>query len=117
MCRVFSRLDPDGYASQTRSIRLGGHVTSIRLEASFWQVLEEIAETEGMSLGRFLTTLHDEILAIHGDVQNFTSLLRCSCLVYKGGQADVGRAAADSEFRPTHGAVDRRFAALLKPAM
>lgn len=115
MCRVFSRLEPETYAGQTRSIRLGGHVTSIRLEASFWQVLEEIAEIEGMSLGRFLTSLHDEILALHGDVQNFTSLLRCCCLVYKDSQAGLGRGAAGTAFERGHGAIDRSFAALLEP--
>ena len=82
MCKLFSELDPKSYVSQIRSVRLGGHATSIRLESMFWHVLERLAAEEGMSLGRFLTKLHDEVLRFHGEANNFTSLLRCACLVY-----------------------------------
>lgn len=84
MCRLFAQTDPRSYATDTRSVRLAGHVTSIRLEAAFWEVLEEIAADQGMTLGRFLTVLHDEVLEEHGEVTNFTSLLRCACLTYAG---------------------------------
>jgi len=82
MCRMFAELKPDAYEYRTRSIRLGGHATSIRLEASFWTVLEEIAAAQDVSLGRFLSKLHDEVLMFRGEAQNFTSLLRCACLTY-----------------------------------
>ena len=82
MCSMFSQIDPDAYTYQTRSVRLGGHATSIRLEASFWTSLEEIAAAEKVSLGRFLTKLHDEVLEFRGEAQNFTSLLRCACLTH-----------------------------------
>jgi predicted DNA-binding ribbon-helix-helix protein len=36
--------------------------TSIRLEMSFWDTLEAIAAKEEMSLAKFLTTLHNEVL-------------------------------------------------------
>jgi predicted DNA-binding ribbon-helix-helix protein len=80
-------------------MRIGGHCTSIRLEMSFWGTLEEIAAKEEMSLARFLTTLHNEVLDHHGEVQNFASLLRCSCLIYRSRSAAVvpdfrGNAAA-----------------------
>jgi predicted DNA-binding ribbon-helix-helix protein len=82
MCKIFSSLSYDEYGFQTRSVRLGGHVTSIRLEAMFWRVLEEIAARENSSVGRFLSKLHDEVLAFERNPQNFTSLLRCACLTY-----------------------------------
>ena len=82
MCSMFSQINPDAYTYQTRSVRLGGHATSIRLEASFWSTLEEIAAAENVSLGRFLTQLHDEVLEFRGETQNFTSLLRCACLTH-----------------------------------
>jgi predicted DNA-binding ribbon-helix-helix protein len=82
MCRIFAGQPLETYACQTRSIRLGGHCTSIRLEAAFWHVLEEIAATQNISLAKFLTTLHDEVLELHGEVGNFSSLLRCACLTY-----------------------------------
>jgi predicted DNA-binding ribbon-helix-helix protein len=61
---------------------------------SFWNTLEEIAAKENMSLGKFLTTLHNEVLDHHGVVKNFASLLRCSCLIYRAKSA-----AAVAEFR------------------
>lgn len=106
MCRIFAGQPPATYAYQTRSVRLGGHSTSIRLEAAFWTILEEIAQGQGTSLAKFLTALHDEVLELHGEVGNFASLLRCACLRYlaevkpSGGLAaedalsSIGRAAA-----------------------
>lgn len=82
MCHIFAGQAPETYEGQTRSVRIGGHSTSIRLEAAFWTVLEEVAAHQGMSLGKFVTTLHDEVLNLHGEVRNFASLLRCSCLIY-----------------------------------
>jgi predicted DNA-binding ribbon-helix-helix protein len=84
MCRIFAELNPELYAYQTRSVRLGAHSTSVRLEAAFWTVLEEVAAEQGMTLGRFLTKLHDEVLEFRGEVRNFSSLLRCACLTYAG---------------------------------
>ncbi|MBS9478249.1 ribbon-helix-helix domain-containing protein [Ancylobacter radicis] len=82
MCHIFAGQAPETYEGQTRSVRIGGHSTSIRLEAAFWTVLEEVAAHQGMSLGKFVTKLHDEVLDLHGEVRNFASLLRCSCLIY-----------------------------------
>ena len=82
MCQIFAGQAPERYAYETRSVRLGGHVTSIRLERAYWDILEDVAESQDMPLGRFLTTLHDEVLELHGEAQNFTSLLRCACLTY-----------------------------------
>lgn len=82
MCRIFRTQDAATYAAETRAIRLNGHATSIRLEAAFWNILEEIAKHECMSLGRFVSILHDEILSDQGDVPNFASLLRVTCLHY-----------------------------------
>ncbi|QQO33497.1 ribbon-helix-helix domain-containing protein [Bradyrhizobium diazoefficiens] len=77
MCHLFAHQPQRDYESQTRSLRIGGHCTSIRLELAFWDTLEEIAAKESMSVGKFLTTLYN------GEVNNFASLLRCSCLIYR----------------------------------
>ena len=63
---------------------------------SFWDTLEEIAAKESMTLAKFLTKLHNEVLDHHGEVTNFASLLRCSCLIYR---ARTAAAAAIPEFR------------------
>ena len=82
MCRIFTSVDPAVTESETRAIRLHGHATSVRLEAAFWTILEEIAAAEGMALVRFLTVLHDEMALRHGEVTNFASMLRVTCLQY-----------------------------------
>src|ERR1700683_5432360 len=83
MCRLFAHQPQCDYESQTRSLRIGGHCASIRLELAFWDTLEEIAAKEGMSLGRLLNNLPSQGPHQHGAVNNFASLLRCSCLIYR----------------------------------
>jgi predicted DNA-binding ribbon-helix-helix protein len=80
MCNVFAGQDPANYAYETRSVRLMGHATSVRLEAKFWVILEQIAAAQGMPMSKFLSLLHEEALEIHGEISNFSSLLRCCCL-------------------------------------
>jgi predicted DNA-binding ribbon-helix-helix protein len=82
MCEIFAGQPQESYESETRSIRLHGHSTSIRLETAFWATLEDIARHERMSLRGFIAKLHDEVLEHHGEVRNFASLLRCACLVH-----------------------------------
>lgn len=83
MCQLFAHQPQRDYESQTRSLRIGGHCTSIRLEMAFWDTLEEMAAKENMGLAKMLTALYDEVLDHHGEVNNFASLLRCSCLIYR----------------------------------
>jgi predicted DNA-binding ribbon-helix-helix protein len=80
MCNLFASQDPATYAAETRALRLHGHCTSIRLEAAFWRILERIAAREGTTVPRFIATLHDEVLARQGEIGNFASLLRVTCL-------------------------------------
>ncbi|MGF1611171.1 MAG: ribbon-helix-helix domain-containing protein [Kiloniellales bacterium] len=82
MCRIFAGQDPSNYACITRSVRLAGHATSIRLEAAFWEIIDQIAEAQGMTTPRFLSTLYDEVLELHGQVPNFASLLRSASIQY-----------------------------------
>ena len=89
MCQLFAHQPQRDYESQTRSLRIDGHSTSIRLELAFWDTLEEIASKQDMSLAKFLTRLHSEVLDHYGDVHNFASLLRCSCLIYRSRAVPV----------------------------
>ena len=81
MCHLFASQCPDSYALETRSIRLNGQSTSIRLEKVFWEILKDIAAAEAMSVPRFISTLHQEILLLRGEVPNFTFALRCICVM------------------------------------
>jgi predicted DNA-binding ribbon-helix-helix protein len=79
----------------TRSIRLHGVVTSIRLENLFWQVLEEIAGRDGMGVVQLIEKLYDELVAARGEVGNFASFLRVCALRYEALLAQ-GRIPADT---------------------
>jgi predicted DNA-binding ribbon-helix-helix protein len=97
MCHIFAGQDPANYAYETRSVRLGGHATSVRLEAKFWVVVEEIAAAQDMPLAKFLTQIHDEALEVHGEVSNFASLLRCCCLNYLARDFDHRRMQSEAK--------------------
>ena len=97
MCRMFAGQDPNNYAYETRSVRLMGHTTSVRLEAKFWVTVEEIAAAQDMPLARFLSKLYEEALEMHGEVSNFASLLRCCCLNYLARDFDHGRLQAEAQ--------------------
>lgn len=86
MCNLFVSQDARSYQAETRAMRLHGFSTSIRLEAAFWTTLEEIAAKENLTVARFVTVLYDEIVEKIGDVQNFTSFLRVTCLHYLRNQ-------------------------------
>ena len=79
MCRIFISADPELYRSRSRSLRLHGVATSLRLETLFWQVLEEIGARDGMSVTQLITRLYDELAEAGGDIANFTSFLRVCC--------------------------------------
>jgi predicted DNA-binding ribbon-helix-helix protein len=96
MCHLFASQCPDSYALETRSIRLNGQSTSIRLEKVFWDILEDIAAAEGMTVPRFISTLHQEILLLRGEVPNFTSHLRCICVTARTLAEPGGRARAEA---------------------
>jgi predicted DNA-binding ribbon-helix-helix protein len=89
MCQIFAGQDPENYRYITRSLRLDGHATSIRLEAAFWDILDEVAESQSLSTPRFLSQLYDEVLELHGEIGNFASLLRISCVLYLRGSQSV----------------------------
>lgn len=82
MCQVFIGADPALYQSRTRSLRLRGVSTSLRLENLFWQVLDEIGTRDGLSLPQLIAKLYDELAEAEGDLGNFSSFLRVSCLRY-----------------------------------
>jgi len=81
MCQIFAGQDPKDYQPETRRLRLNGQSTSIRLEKSFWEIVDGIAQSEGLTTPAFVSKLHSEVLELRGEAPNFTSLLRCACLI------------------------------------
>ena len=87
MCEIFISASPESYESRTRSVRLHGAVTSLRLENLYWDVLAEIGGRDGMTVTQLLERLYDELVAARGEVGNFASFLRVSALRYMALQA------------------------------
>ena len=86
MCTLYANQPPAFYAPITRSVRIGGVASSLRLEAAFWSLLDELAASQNVTTSRFINKLHDEVFELHGEVANFASLLRVSCLLYAEGR-------------------------------
>ena len=79
MCELYVKADPILYESRSRSLRIRGVVTTLRLENQFWDILREIAEGEGLSTNQLITNLYEEVMDYRGEVLNF---LRVSCTRY-----------------------------------
>lgn len=88
MCRLFIGADPALWQSATRSVRIDGVATSIRLESFFWSVLEDIGERDSMSVGRLIGRLYVESIEEGHPPENFTSFLRVCCGRYLALQLD-----------------------------
>jgi predicted DNA-binding ribbon-helix-helix protein len=73
MCEFFVKADPILYESRTRTVRIHGVLTSIRLENLVWDTLAEMAHDESCTTNALIAQFHDEILLHRGDVANFSS--------------------------------------------
>ena len=100
MCRIYAATDPAACEAVTRSVRIHGMVTSVRLEARFWEILDEIAAKEGTTTPQFLGVLYDEVLELRGEVRNFASLLRVVCATYLAQRTASAEAAKAASRKP-----------------
>ena len=82
MCEYFVKADPIAYEQRSRTVRIHGVLTSIRLENMVWDTLAEMAEEETCTTNALISKFHDEILAHRGEVPNFASFLRVSSMRY-----------------------------------
>ncbi len=88
MCNLFIQADEALWKSHTKSLRVDGVVTSIRLEDFFWQTLDEIAVRDQMTTTSLITKLYHEAMDAEHDLGNFTSFLRVCCARYLSLMAD-----------------------------
>lgn len=79
MCQLFIGADSQLWQSYTRSLRIDGVVSSVRLEQFFWNSLEEIAFRDDMTVNSLITKLYFESIDEGHDLGNFTSFLRVCC--------------------------------------
>ena len=61
MCELYVKADPILYESRSRSLRICGVVTTLRLENQFWDILSEIAEVDGMTTNQLIAKLYEEV--------------------------------------------------------
>ena len=90
MCEIYVKADPILYESRSRSLRIHGAVTKIRLENLFWDILSELAESDGYTTNQLIAKLYDEIVEYRGEIDNFSSFLRVTCLRYLTLKKGVG---------------------------
>ena len=83
MCEFFVKADPILYEQRSRTVRIHGLLTTIRLENMVWDVLAEMASEEGCTTNALIGQFHDEILAHRGEVPNFASFLRVTVMRYQ----------------------------------
>ena len=82
-------------------MRIHGVLTSLRLENMAWDILAEMAEAEGRTTNALVVLFHDEIMAHRGEVPNFASFLRVTCMRYLRRSAmQAGRGAEASADGP-----------------
>lgn len=87
MCQIYTNTDPMNYELRNRSIRINKVVTSIRLENVFWDILAQIALEGKVTVNQLITELYEELYLLYGDVPNFTSFLRVTCMNYMTGKS------------------------------
>ena len=95
MCEFFVKADPIRYEQRARTLRIHGVLTSLRLENMVWDILAEMAEAEGRTTNALIVLFHDEILAHRGEVPNFASFLRVTCMRYLSRAAQQAQVAAE----------------------
>lgn len=73
----------------SRSVRLNGFATCLRLEQVYWDILGEMARVNRCSVSALLSHVDREVHLRHGGVKNFSGLVRVVCVVHslKEGRA------------------------------
>lgn len=73
---LLSSFDLDLTRPVSKSVRLNGRSTCIRLEVAYWRILQREARRCGIPVNRLLCALDLEVQYTHGTVINFSALVR-----------------------------------------
>jgi predicted DNA-binding ribbon-helix-helix protein len=66
----------------SRSVRLNGFATCLRLEQVYWDILGQMAKINCCSVSALLSHVDREVHLCHGGVKNFSGLVRVVCVVH-----------------------------------
>ena len=72
----------------SRSVRLNGFATCLRLEQVYWDILAEMARANCCSISSLLSHVDREVHLRHGGVKNFSRLVRVVCVVHSLKEAN-----------------------------
>ena len=112
MCQFFVKADPILYEQRTRTVRIHGVLTSIRLENMAWDILAEMAEEEACTTNALISLFHDKLVIHRGDVPNFASFLRVTCMRYLRRRLSSINAAEQASDAKQQGATGQASAVL-----
>ncbi|MCY0108515.1 MULTISPECIES: ribbon-helix-helix domain-containing protein [Pseudomonas] len=65
----------------SRSVRLNGYATCLRLEQVYWNILGQMAADNRCSVSSLLSRVDREVQLRHGGVKNFSALVRVVCVM------------------------------------
>jgi predicted DNA-binding ribbon-helix-helix protein len=66
----------------SRSVRLNGLATCLRLEEVYWNILTEIASFNSCTINAVLSHVDREVHLRYGGVKNFSGLIRVVCVAH-----------------------------------
>lgn len=81
----------------SRSVRLNGFATCLRLEEVYWEVLSDISRLNDCSINTLLSYIDREVHLRHGGVKNFSGLIRVVCVMHLLKAARGSRGAAQEQ--------------------
>lgn len=67
---------------RSKSVRLNGFATCLRLESVYWNILAAIARANACSINALLSYIDREVHLRYGGVKNFSGLVRVVCVVH-----------------------------------
>jgi predicted DNA-binding ribbon-helix-helix protein len=78
----------------SKSVRLNGLATCLRLEKVYWNILSMIAHSNNCSVNAVLSYIDREVHLRYGGVKNFSGLIRVVCVSHliKDGCPDCAEA-------------------------
>lgn len=68
----------------SRSVRLNGYATCLRLEQVYWNILGNMARNNCCSISSLLSHVDRQVQLRHGGVKNFSALVRVVCVMNEG---------------------------------
>lgn len=95
LVRLFEPFDKE-WESATRSIRIDGTVTSVRLENFYWRIVSEIAAKQNLQVPQVMTQLSKVAKSGETKHTNFTSFVRVCCGRYLDRRDNQGESSTDT---------------------